>query len=235
MLTWILTFWSYGNFQFLLEKCRFHNLSFSARCGWEDKFITRYKLPLWASASINQKLLWASASINQKLLWASASINQKLLEQLCFLIKFYADVTRFMRIEKHPFSLANNMDETPAFLTWSHQNVLQRKVIESVWFVLQELKRNIWWLLCQSRQMDKCFYPLSFSSEKLTKLSVILTLLLASFSREEKAWMDDDLMKVWFEDIWLKHTQAQCKRLVSQYSMWSFEVFAADLTDGVKN
>ena len=213
MLTWILAFWPYGNFQFLLEKCRFHNLSFSASCGWEDKFTTRYKLPLWASASINQKLL----------------------EQLCFLIKFYADVTRFMRIEKHPFSLVDNMDETPALLTWSHQNLLQRKIIESVWFVLQELRRNIWWLLCQSRQMDKCFYPLSFSGEKLTKLSVILTLLLASFSREEKAWMDDDLMKVWFEDIWLKHTQAQCKRLVSQYSMWSFEVFAADLTDGVKN
>ena len=58
-------------------------------------------------------------------------------------MKFYADVTRFMRIEKHPFSLVDNMDETSAFLTWSHQNVLQRKVIESVWFVLQELERNI--------------------------------------------------------------------------------------------
>ena len=23
---------------------------------------------------------------------------------------------------------------------------------------------------------------------------------------QEKAWMDDNLMKVWVEDIWLKHT-----------------------------
>ena len=28
-----------------------------------------------------------------------------------------------------------------------------------------------------------------------------------------KASMEDDLMKIWVEEIWLKHTQAECKRL----------------------
>ena len=42
-------------------------------------------------------------------------------------------------------------------------------------------------------------------------------------------------MKIWVEEIWLKHTQTECKRLGSQISILSFNGFAALLTDGVKN
>ena len=51
---------------------------------------------------------------------------------------------------------------------------------------------------------------------------------------QKKVWMDDDLMKVWIEEIWLKHTQAECKRLGFENSLLSFYVFATHLTDGVK-
>ena len=50
----------------------------------------------------------------------------------------------------------------------------------------------------------------------------------------KKASMDDDLMKVWIEEIWLKHTQAECKRLRFQNSLLSFDAFATHLTDRVK-
>ena len=30
---------------------------------------------------------------------------------------------------------------------------------------------------------------------------------------QEKAWMNDDLMKVWLEDIWIKHIRAECQKL----------------------
>ena len=40
---------------------------------------------------------------------------------------------------------------------------------------------------------------------------------------------------IWVEEIWLKHTQAERKRLGFQNSMLSFNAFAAHLTDGVKN
>ena len=46
--------------------------------------------------------------------------------------------------------------------------------------------------------------------------------------------MDDDLMKVCSEEIWLKHTQAKSKRLGFENSLLSFDAFAAYLTDGVK-
>ena len=44
--------------------------------------------------------------------------------------------------------------------------------------------------------------------------------------------MGDNFMKVWTEDIWFKHTQAECKRLRFQKSVLLF--FAAHLADGVK-
>ena len=41
-------------------------------------------------------------------------------------------------------------------------------------------------------------------------------------------------MKVWVKDIWLKHTQAECKKQEFENSMLSFDAFTAHLTDGVK-
>ena len=51
---------------------------------------------------------------------------------------------------------------------------------------------------------------------------------------QEKAWMDDDLMKVWVEDIWIKHVGAERqKRLDSKIR--TFDAFAAHLTDDVES
>ena len=44
--------------------------------------------------------------------------------------------------------------------------------------------------------------------------------------------MDDDFMKVWTEEIWLKNTEAESKRLGFENSLLSFN--AAYLIDGVK-
>lgn len=46
--------------------------------------------------------------------------------------------------------------------------------------------------------------------------------------------MDDDFMKVWTEEIWLKNTEAESKRLGFENSLLSFDAFAAYLIDGVK-
>ena len=46
--------------------------------------------------------------------------------------------------------------------------------------------------------------------------------------------MDDDLKKFWIEKIWLKHTQAECKRLGFENSSLSFDALAGHLIDGVK-
>ena len=51
---------------------------------------------------------------------------------------------------------------------------------------------------------------------------------------QEKAWMEDDLMKVWVEDIWIKHIRAECQKLGIGNALLTFDAFAAHLTDGVE-
>ena len=46
--------------------------------------------------------------------------------------------------------------------------------------------------------------------------------------------MSDDLMKVWIEKIWFKHTQAECKKLGFENSLPSLDVLAVNLTEEVK-
>ena len=48
---------------------------------------------------------------------------------------------------------------------------------------------------------------------------------------QKNAWMDDDLMKVWVEEIWFKHAHAECKRLKFENSLLTFDAFAVQLTE----
>ena len=52
---------------------------------------------------------------------------------------------------------------------------------------------------------------------------------------QEKAWMDDHLMKVWVEDIWIKHIRAECQKLGFENALLTFDAFAAYLTDDVES
>ena len=61
-----------------------------------------------------------------------------------------------------------------------------------------------------------------------------MSLFLFSCQNTKKAWMDDDLMKIWIKEIWLKHINAKCKKLGFENSLLSFDAFAAHLTEGVK-
>ena len=52
---------------------------------------------------------------------------------------------------------------------------------------------------------------------------------------QEKAWMGDDLMKVWVEDIWIKPMRAECQKLGLGNSLLTFDAFAAHLTCNVES
>lgn len=42
-------------------------------------------------------------------------------------------------------------------------------------------------------------------------------------------------MKAWVKEIWIKHAQAECRKLGFYDSKLSFDPFVAHLDDGVKN
>ena len=52
---------------------------------------------------------------------------------------------------------------------------------------------------------------------------------------QEKAWMDNDLMQIWVEDIWIKHIRAECQKLGFKNALLRFYAFAAHLTDDVES
>ena len=47
--------------------------------------------------------------------------------------------------------------------------------------------------------------------------------------------MDDDLKKIWVEDIWIKHIRAECQKFGFKNSLLTFDAFAAHLTDDVES
>ena len=128
MLTWILAL---RDLHFPMSVLRFqkkaklliqlHNSSFSASCGWVDKFFTRKIEPVFQSAKN------CCIPFHWLIIWMK---NQHFWHEL---IKMHCEER------------------------W-----------QSMWFVVQGVKRNIWQFFCQPRHTDKCFHPRLFSGERLT-------------------------------------------------------------------
>ena len=51
---------------------------------------------------------------------------------------------------------------------------------------------------------------------------------------QEQAWMDERLMHVWVEEIWLKHTKAMSEKLGFENSLLTFDAFSAHKTGEVQ-
>ena len=163
----------------------------SASKGWVKKFFYRHRL----------------------LIGSRTSVRQNLPQQLeGYLTKFYEDAGRYMRIGEYPHSLIWNMDETPAFF-----DMIPLKV-----FVKTGSKECVIWSNgCEKKHVTvvlpatadgKVLPPMIIfkgSSEKTTqKLRVPAGFVIKT---QEKVLMDERLMHIWVEDIWL-NTLKQCQR-----------------------
>ena len=52
---------------------------------------------------------------------------------------------------------------------------------------------------------------------------------------QEKAWMDEHLMKVWLDDIWLEYIKKVSKDIGFENSLLTYDAFAAHKTDDVES
>ena len=52
---------------------------------------------------------------------------------------------------------------------------------------------------------------------------------------QEKSWMDEGLMEVWIEEIWLKYVREVSKQLGFDNSLLTFDAFSAHKTDDVQS
>ena len=168
-----------------------HNLSFSASTGWVDKFFSRHKVLTPVTLKLPKHLEGAP-------------------------ITFYADAAKFMSIGKRCFYLLVIWIKYQCFLTWCHHKKYEREcVVRSS----GSEKKHLTVVL--SAAADELMIPPTIvfrgkTYKTICNLNIPPTFIVKT---EEKVSMDHDLMKVWVEEIWLKHTKAECKKLGSQKSM----------------
>ncbi|XP_057304495.1 uncharacterized protein LOC130641631 [Hydractinia symbiolongicarpus] len=161
--------------------------------------------------------------------------NLSLRARTSILSKFYQDAARFMRIGKYPLSLVGNMDETPAFFDMVPAKCISKKREECVVRSSGSEKKHLTVVL--SAKGDGKMIPPMIIFKGKTEKTIRDLEIPAGFvvKTQSKAWMDDELMKIWVEEIWLKHVLTKCKKLGFENSLLSFDAFSAHLTDGVKD
>ena len=138
-----------------------------------------------------------------------------------------------MRIGKYPLSLVGNMDDMVdlPFLTWC-----QRMVPKNAWFALRVVKKKHLTVALSAMGDGKMLPPMIIFKGKTDRTISDLNIPAGFIVKtQEKAWMDDDLMRVWVEDIWIKHIRAECQKLGFENALLTFDAFAAHLTDDVES
>ena len=191
-----------------------HNPSFKASSGWMTKFLSRNKFTLRNRTSVCQKL--------------PAQLEKALTQ-------FYADAAKFMRIGKYPPSLVGNMDETPAFFDMVPSKCISRKGSKECVVRTTGCEKKHLTVVLSATGDGKMLPPMIIFKGKTDKTIKDLDVPVGFVIRtQEKAWMDNELMHVWLDEIWLKHVRDESKKLGFENSLLTFDAFSAHLTDSVK-
>ena len=140
-------------------------------------------------------------------LQSRASVSQKLPSQLeNVLTKFYADPARFMRIGKYPLSLVGNMDKTPVFFDKVPSKCIADKGTKECVVCTSGGEKKHLTVVLPATGDEKMLPPMIIFKGKTDRTISDLNIPAEVIMKlQEKAWMDDHLMKVRVEDIWIKH------------------------------
>ena len=191
-----------------------HSPSFGASRGWVERFFTRHRLSLRNRTSVSQKL-------------------PRQLEGV--LTKFYEDAGRFMHIGKYPRSLVRNMDEMLAFFDMvPSKSICKTGSKECIARTSGCEKKHVTIILLATTD-GKMFPPMIIFKGKTTKTIEQLRVSDGSIVKTQaKAWMDEELVHVWLEDIWLKHNKLMSQKLGFENSLLTFDASSAHKTDEVE-
>ena len=114
----------------------------------------------------------------------------------------------YMRIGKYPRSLVANMDESPAFF-----DIIPAKSIcktgsrECIVRTSGSEKKHVTVVL--SATADGTMLPPMLTFKRKTNKTIKKLRIPEGFivKTQEKSWMDEGLMEVWVEEIWLKYVR----------------------------
>ena len=164
-----------------------HNPTFNASRGWVEKFFARHWLSLLSRTSASQKL-------------------PKQLEGS--ITKFYEDAGRYMRIGKYLRSLVANMDETLALFDMiPEKSICKTSSRECIVRTSGSEKKHVTVVL--SAAADGTMLPPMLIFKGKTDKTIKKLRIPEGFiaKTQQKSWMDEGLMEVWVEEIWLKYVR----------------------------
>ena len=109
-------------------------------------------------------------------------------------------------------------------------------VPKNAWFALRVVKKKHLTVVLSGKGDGKMLPPMIIFKGKTGRtISDLNNPTGFIVKTQEKAWMDNDLMKVWVEDIWIRHIRAECQKLGFENAFLKFDAFAAHLTDDVES
>ena len=137
-----------------------------------------------------------------------------------------------MRIGKYPRSLIRNMYETlPFFDMILAKSICKTECVVRT-FGCDKKHVAIALLATADGEMLPPMIIFKVTTEKtIQKLRFREVIIIKT---QEKAWMDERLMHVWVEDIWLKLTRAMSEKLGLENLLLTFDGFSSHKTDGIQ-
>ena len=142
-----------------------------------------------------------------------------------------------MRIGEYPRSMSENMDETPAFYDMIPAKSTSKTSSKDYVVSTSSCERKhviiVLWAIADGKLLPPMiFYYLQKSNKEIIqRLRVPERFLIKT---QEKAKMDERLMHVWVEDIWVKHTYAMSEKLGFDTLFLTFDAFSAHKTDEIQ-
>ena len=132
-----------------------------------------------------------------------------------------------MRIGKYPRSLVADKDETPAFFvmipaksickTGSRECIIRTSGSEKNMLLLHFLLPT-----ANGNMLPPMLIFKGTTDKAIKKLRIPEGFIVKT---QEKSWMDEGLMEVWLEEIWLKYVREFSKQLRFDNSLLTFDAF----------
>ena len=151
---------------------------------------------------------------------------------------FYSECARFLKIGKYPLSLIGNMNETPVFFDMVPEKSLVQKGQKSLTIRTSgSEKRRVTVVLTVAA--DGFMLPLMIIFRD--KINQIIKDIEAPEAPDgfvivpqEKAWMDESLMFIWFDHVWKAYVEKNQKELDFNRSIMVYDAFNAHVTYDMK-
>ena len=140
---------------------------------------------------------------------------QKLASQLESKISsFYSECARFLKIGNYPLSLIDNMDKIPVFFDMTPEKSLVQKGQKSVTIQTSgSEKRHVTVVLTVAA--DGLILPpmIIFWGKTSQTIKDIEAPQCFVIVTQEKTWMDESLMFIWFDQVWKSYAEKKQKEL----------------------